>query len=68
MGTVAGWLPERNYGWILGDDGQTYFAHVSEIVMTLRPILGTGLRVSFQATSTLRGHRATGIGPSTSYR
>jgi cold shock CspA family protein len=52
-GKVTRYFPERAFGFILADDGQSYFLHVSQI-QDDDPIQ-VGDRFSFQPKSTEKG-------------
>lgn len=54
-GTVSHFLPSKGFGFILGDDGRSYFAHQSDFGGQL-PI--DGQRVRFAEDVTPKGYRA----------
>jgi cold shock CspA family protein len=59
-GKIARVLLPRGYGFILGDDGKSYFVHASNC-----PVwdgqLQEGMRVEFVPEQTSRGPRATQV-------
>ncbi len=58
-GTVKLWEKSKGYGFILGDDDEEYFVHVSDLDVTLKPgQLREGVRVAFDVRSDLKGEKA----------
>lgn len=57
-GTVERYDRALCWGFVRGDDGQSYFVHWSEI---LGPWLTPGERVSFDPAESPRGPRAVGV-------
>lgn len=47
-GKVTSYNPTKGYGFILGDDGKEYFAHVSKVVVRLEERLYVNEHVQFQ--------------------
>ncbi|GBE26502.1 MAG TPA: cold-shock protein [Bacteroidetes bacterium] len=61
-GTVKSWEASKGYGFILGDDDEDYFVHVSDLDITLRDKgLREGLRVAFDVRSDLKGEKAVNV-------
>lgn len=60
-GIVRSFDPQRGYGFIIGPDQQDVFAHYTAIVGHGRRVLREGALVSYDATRTDRGWRATRI-------
>ena len=48
QGTVTMFTPERGYGVILGEDGQSYFVHHTTIIMPGCRYLVKGQMVTFE--------------------
>ncbi|MDF2844049.1 MAG: Cold-shock DNA-binding domain [Herbinix sp.] len=57
FGKVSKYFKDRNYGFIKGDDGYTYFAHVSNIQ---DGILERGYIVDFQPFTDKNGKQQAG--------
>ena len=58
-GTVKNWNSLEGWGFIEGDDGQDYFAHVSKI--RSGQSMRSGLRVKFDTFETSKGSEAENI-------
>jgi CspA family cold shock protein len=54
-GTVAWFLEEKNYGFILADNGGEYFFHISEILMGGHKFIADGQRVEFEISKDKKG-------------
>ncbi len=61
-GTVASFLPSKGYGFILGDDGCSYFLHQSDIAPESGPVV-EGQRLIFEESATPKGYRARRVRP-----
>ncbi len=48
QGTVTMFKPERGYGFILGEDGESYFVHHTSILMPGFRYLKSGQTVTFE--------------------
>jgi CspA family cold shock protein len=57
-GTVKRFNPERGYGFIVGEDNETYFVHQTRILMSGFRSLENGQSVSFDPEITERGLQA----------
>lgn len=57
-GTIKTYLPEKNYGFIQGDDDKNYFFHSSEFSLSERALLCEGCLVAFEQTATPKGYKA----------
>lgn len=58
-GVVKSYLSEKEYGFILGDDGKSYFFHQKDFIDKNQLIrLSDGALVSFDQTATRKGYRA----------
>ena len=54
-GTVIWWKEERGYGFIHGDDNESYFIHFKDILEKGRRNLYRGQRVNFFGKETEKG-------------
>ncbi len=62
QGTIKLWEKSKGYGFILGDDDEEYFVHVSDLDVTVKPhLLREGVRVSFDVRSDLKGEKAVNV-------
>lgn len=58
-GTVERVVAEKGFGFIKGEDDESYFFHRSEVVPPLRfELMRQGTRVAFVATESPKGLRA----------
>jgi CspA family cold shock protein len=62
-GKVRRFNAERGYGFITGEDNQTYFVHQSKILMAGYRTLENGQLVSFDPEETDRGPQAINVTP-----
>ena len=60
-GTVAWFLEDREYGFILADTGGEYFFHYSDIIMDGFKNLIDGQQVSFDAEKDEKGLKAKNV-------
>lgn len=58
-GVIISYVPEKGFGFIAGDDGNTY--HFKASALTSGVSLGGDERVSFEATATSKGLSAIGV-------
>lgn len=54
-GTVIWWKEDRGYGFIRGDDNESYFIHFKDILEQGRRNLYRGQRVNFFSKETEKG-------------
>jgi cold shock CspA family protein len=58
-GTIKTYLPEKKYGFILGDDGKNYFFHASEFYSAaLEKNISENAFVEFEQHATPKGYSA----------
>ncbi len=61
-GTVKHWEASKGFGFIVTDDDDDLFVHVSELAVNLRPQeMREGLRVKFDIKSDMRGDKAVNV-------
>ena len=59
FGYVKSWDASKGYGFIVTDDDQDLFVHLSDLDITLKPSqMREGLRVKFDVRSDFKGDRA----------
>jgi CspA family cold shock protein len=62
VGTVKRVVPERGFGFIVGEDGQEYFFHRTGLASSLRfEDVIANQRVSFEIQSSDKGPRASNV-------
>jgi CspA family cold shock protein len=62
-GTVRRFNAERGFGFITGEDEQTYFVHQTKILMSGYRTLEIGQKVTFDPDETDRGPQAINVTP-----
>lgn len=61
-GTVKNWNPDKGWGFIVTDEDEDLFFHLSDLDITLKPEqLREGLRVKFDVKSDLKGDKAVNV-------
>lgn len=58
QGFVKSFLSSKNYGFIKGDTGQSYFFHISNVKKSEQKSITDGIRVSFSPAATPKGYAA----------
>ena len=57
-GTVKMWNPSKGFGFIVSDDEQELFVHVSDLHVAVKNGLQEGQRVSFDVKRDMKGDKA----------
>lgn len=57
-GTVKMWNPGKGFGFILSDDDDELFVHVSDLHITVKNGLREGQRVGFDLKRDMKGDKA----------
>ena len=57
-GTVKRWDAEKGFGFIVSDDDQDIFVHVSDLDISMHGKLREGQRVRFDIRSDIKGDKA----------
>jgi len=61
-GTIKNWNASKGYGFIVTDDEEELFFHLSDIDITLKPEhIAEGVRVKFDIKSDMKGDRAVNV-------
>jgi len=63
-GTVKMWNATKGYGFIVTDDDEELFVHVSDLDITTRGSLREGQKVKFDVRSDMKGNKAVNVRPS----
>lgn len=62
-GTVKRWNAMKGYGFIVTDDDEELFVHVSDLDVTARGSLREGQKVKFDVRSEMKGNKAVNVRP-----
>ena len=61
-GYVKNWNPDKGWGFIVTEDDEDLFFHLSDLDITLKPEqLHEGLRVKFDVKSDIKGDKAVNV-------
>lgn len=60
-GTIKQQFADKGYGFIIGDDGRSYFFHTSGCVSNFVTELTPGCKVEFESTESVKGKRAENV-------
>ena len=62
-GTVKMWNAQKGYGFIITDEDEDLFVHVSDLDITAGGSLREGQRVKFDVRSDMKGDKAINVRP-----